>query len=182
MPSQKAKSDPISRDQLADRLYHIGQVELRMEDIETRMNRRLDRIRSDYTEDLERLRGEHGRLMQQLRIVAEDSRQHLLATTEGKTISTLFGDLQFRRQPIKVILRTGNTTEDVVDILERHGLAECVRVTKALDKAELNRRAREGELDEAHVADLGLVITGGDEDVVVTINRDSVRDHQERGK
>jgi len=175
---QKAKTQPMTREQLAQRIYTIGCVHLQIEDVETRMNKRLDAIRAQYADQLEALRAEHDRLMTALRVAAEDSRDHLLLG-DGKTVDTLFGSVQYRRQPVTVRLRAGTTTAAAVEALKRNDLDAYVRQVEALDKTALNGAAREGALTAAQAGALGLVVSGGHEDVLVSLNRDRIL--EERG-
>jgi len=175
---QKAKTDPMTREQLAQRIYAIGTVYLQIESVEARMNKRLDAIRAQYADQLEALRAEHQRLMMALRVAAEDSRDHLL-TDGSKSVPTLFGSIQYRRQPVTVRLRAGTTTADAVEALKRHDMAAYIRQTEALDKAALNAAARDGTLTLGQARALGLLVAGGHEDVLVALNRDRIL--EERG-
>ncbi|MFW6162219.1 MAG: host-nuclease inhibitor Gam family protein [Planctomycetota bacterium] len=176
MPAEKVKTS-IDRETLAQRLRAIGAVDLQIEDIETRMQTQIDRIKERYSDDLHRLRDERESLATALTLQAQQSRDILLDGQRGKTVKTLFGKLQYRAQPVTVTTRRGVKTDDAIALLKKLDLADYVRVKEELDKAELNAAARTGQISEQQLESAGLRKTGGGEDVLIEIDRDSVREH-----
>jgi len=175
---QKIRHSPLTREQLADRLYALGQMELQMQGIEARMNERIDKIRHQYAPDLERLREEHERLMLRLRTECEDSRDELLVGS-SKSVELLFGNIQFRKQPDRVTTAPGVKEAEAADALYRAGRGAYVRLLPRLDKRAILEVADEGELEA--LARYGVRVQRGGEDVLVTINHDSVIARMQKG-
>lgn len=181
MAIQKAKAAPLTRELLDQRLLTIGRIDLEVETVEARMNRRIDTVKAEYSAQLEQLAAQKGLAAQALRVAMEDSRDELLSG-RTKSVSVLMGSVGFRDQPDRVALCDGVDTETACQRMEAHGVPWFVRVKREINKPRIAEALAANEIDAGALAALGVQIAAGGEDFWFKIDRASVKDAVEKDR
>jgi len=174
---EKAKSQEIGREELARKQFRLGKKILELERIERQMQQRIDEVKREYSDRLERRRETIEKLERDLRLACEDSRDRLL-TGQKKSVDTLYGRVGWRSQPDRIALQGGVSSNDAAERLENAG-HPLVRVRKKPDKSALKEALKDGDITVKTLETCGLEFREGGEDWYYEVDRDSVRDELE---
>jgi phage host-nuclease inhibitor protein Gam len=130
-------------------LRRMGEIDIRLEEIEGDMTLRMNEIRAEYEAKVESLRGERKKIHANIELFA-GGRKGEFASVRSKEMT--FGTVAYRIVH-KVVIRSRNTT---VTALEAMGLASCLRITKEPDKEAMK------SLDAGLLAKVGAALKTDD--------------------
>lgn len=173
MPHKKAKQAAITAETVNEELYQLGWDELRLEDIQTRMNRELDEVKSRYAIEIAGTQDCIATRADALRLAMEDSRRDLLPG-KRKTLPLLFGRVGFRQQPERVALARGHTASGVAEDLAIAGHQDLIRTRQEPDKPAIKAALADGRIDAAQLRRHGVRINAASEDWWYEIARERI--------
>ncbi|HAT50770.1 MAG: host-nuclease inhibitor Gam family protein [Nitrospirae bacterium] len=116
----------------ADRvLAEIGDLQRRLEDIETSMNDAIDRHKDEAANLAAPLRDRYKVLSEGLAVFGELQRDNVFAAK--RTINLVFGVLGFRKSA-EIKAAAGKKLADVLEALKTHKFPEAIKVTEKVNK------------------------------------------------
>ncbi len=169
----KAKTDPVSREDVNKMLLTLGRAEQAFLDTKARMDKQINRAKAQWRPVLERRSAAIAAQAQTLRLACEDSREVLLPSVP-RSMALLFGTVGFRRQGVKVTWPKDDAA-GVVSRLRVHARADLVRTREEPDK----RAIREAGLDPRTLRALGITLVPAGEDFFYKVDRAKVAEAQE---
>ena len=172
----KAKTPPMSREDLNRRLHEIGKLELEIVTLRAEMDAQVDAVRRPYVGKLERRQGKLAELARRLRLLCEDSRE-ALTPGKAKSCDVTFGKIGWRKQPDKMGVQKGRTAEQVCRHLLAAHRKDLLRVTVQLDKKAIAAALADDLITGPEFADAGLYIKPGREDWWYEVDHETVQLH-----
>jgi len=156
----KAQLDvPQSRDEAAQYIRQIGDLQRRMLREQAEMNDAIAHLTETYQPRLELLKGDIGTRQEGLQAWCEANRADLTNNGRVKTANLVTGEIQWRQRPPSVSVRGADS---VIETLLRLGLKQFVRTKKEINKdAILNQ-------PELVAGVAGIKVVTGVEDFVIT--------------
>lgn len=181
MPIQKAKGARLTRDDVSQALFEIGQREVEMQQIEADLNKSLDELKAAASPRLEALREEIDGRKRDLRLAVEDGRRDLLPG-KRKSLAVLMGKVGFRSRLLKVRIVKGADAESVLARIKRAAdsvVRRFVRSREELNKAEVAEALRQGQVTREQLDKLGVDVVEGGEDFYYQVDHAKVLDRIE---
>ena len=171
----KAKSSPITSEEVSRALRQIGRLELERDATVNRMNGQIDQVKAHFLPILERRQAAIAEAALELRLRSEDSRESLLLKG-AKTLKVLFGLIRWRKQGEKLRRRKGISEDDVVGrILSAGRAGKLLRQKLELDMPAVKAAVANGLLPERDLRSFGLHVVPAGEDWSYEVDREKVR-------
>lgn len=156
----KAQIDvPQSRDEAAQYIRQIGDLQRRMLREQAEMNDAIAHLTETYQPRLDAVKRDIGDRQEGLQAWCEANRNELTNGGKVKTANLVTGEIQWRQRPPSVSVRGADS---VIEALMGFGLGRFVRI-----KSEINKEAILNEPDAVKGV-AGLTVITGVEDFVVT--------------
>lgn len=132
MPRVKVASVNVAqtKDEAEARIERIGQLQRQITKIETTMNEKLSRIRTEHETQAAPLNTEIEQLVAEVQPWCEANRAEL-CKGKKKTAALTSGEVSWRIAPPKVVVRG---VEAVIKALKKHDLARFVRTKEEINK------------------------------------------------
>jgi phage host-nuclease inhibitor protein Gam len=155
-------------------LRRIGELELRIQDIEAEMLREMDEVKERYGRDLAPLRARKAQAEEALLDICKAGREELFHDAT-QTVKGAFGSVSFRATPSKLARLPGVTEEQAAGRLPPK-LHKFLRMRQSVDMARLRMAVVQGEVKEPELEKMGLRLLPGEESWQVKTDKEAVRE------
>lgn len=144
MAKKKTVYVPKSRDEVSALITMIGEHQRELEQIQTKVNKQIEKIKNQIIEYSSFHQGEIDKLFESIYIFAQEHYNELTEKGEKKTVHFLSGDILWRMTPLAVSVAPRNVKK-AIEWCKSHGLKRFLRIKEELNKETMLREREVAE-------------------------------------